>query len=247
MKLLTRGDSSAKLAKGQGEQGYLTAVLYLKPADSCGIPGVNLCEAASPGCKSGCLNTAGRGADHMVDKKTGLNLVQEARQKRTELLVYRPDEFMAQLRDEIRNFVKYCERKKMRPAIRLNGTSDRDWSDIYREFPDVQFYEYTKRPTLAIRLRELPNVSVTFSLSEVNLAITVRMLNKGINVAVVFDTKRGQQLPPEFHGYTVFDGDLTDNRFLDPVGAIGHVIGLRAKGKAIKDTSGFVQRLNAVA
>jgi hypothetical protein len=36
----------------------------------------------------------------------------------------------------------------------------------------------------------------------------------------------------------VFDGDTTDLRFLDPVGV---VVGVRAKGDAKKDDSGFVQ------
>ena len=35
------------------------------------------------------------------------------------------------------------------------------------------------------------------------------------------------------------DGDLTDMRFLDPQG--GYVVALYAKGKAKRDTSGFVQ------
>jgi hypothetical protein len=38
---------------------------------------------------------------------------------------------------------------------------------------------------------------------------------------------------------TVFDGDDTDLRFLDPTGVI---VGLKAKGRARKDTSGFVIR-----
>jgi hypothetical protein len=244
--LLTKGDASAKLAKGQGEQNYLTAVLYLKPADSSGIAGVNLCPAASAGCKAGCLNTAGRGADHMKDKKTGVNLVQRARQERTELLIRNPAAFHDQLKREIRAFVAHCNKKGMKPAIRLNGTSDINWTDVYREFPDVQFYEYTKRPDLAIKLSLLPNVSVTFSLSEVNFPVAIRMLGMGINVAVVFSAKRGKPLPTDYHYYRVIDGDLTDNRFLDPTDAReGYVIGLRAKGKAIKDTSGFVQQVGA--
>lgn len=243
MTLLTMGASSAKLAKGQGEQGYMTAVLYLKPADSSGL-GVNLCPAASMGCRAGCLNTAGRGADYMVDAN-GVNTVQRARQQRTELYVRDRAAFMALLYKEITAFMKKAQKAGMRPAIRLNGTSDIDWTEVYREFPDVQFYEYTKRPDLALRLRELPNVSVTFSMSEVNERIALRMLGKGINVAAVFGVTRGRALPVEYLGAAVLDGDTTDNRFLDPVG--GYVIGLRAKGKAIRDTSGFVRRCNSVA
>jgi len=238
-KLLTMGLSSAKLAKGQGEKGYITAVLYLKPASSSGL-GVNLCPAASAGCKAGCLNTAGRGASWMVNAD-GINTVQQARQLRTELFVNQRAMFMSQLVTEIEAFQKKANKQGMLPAIRLNGTSDVDWTDIYKQFPDIQFYEYTKRPDLAMQLSQLPNVSVTFSLSEVNERIAIRMLGKGINVAAVFGTKRGRDLPSSFHGFPIIDGDKTDNRFLDPIGGI--VVGLRAKGKAIKDTSGFVRQV----
>lgn len=243
VKLLTMGASSAKLAKGQGEQGYMTAVLYLKPADSSGL-GVNLCPAASAGCKAACLNTAGRGAEYMVNAQ-GVNTVQQARQQRTELYVNNRPEFMRKLEREIEAFIVKASKAGMRPAIRLNGTSDIDWTDIYYTFPDVQFYEYTKRPDLAMKLQAITNVSVTFSLSESNIVPAMRMLGKGINVAVVFNTKRGHELPQEFLNRAVIDGDTTDNRFLDPVGILGYVIGLRAKGKAIRDTSGFVQQSNS--
>lgn len=243
VKLLTLGASSAKLAKGQGEQGYMTAVLYLKPADSSGL-GVNLCPAASAGCRAACLNTAGRGAAYMVNAD-GVNTVQQARQERTELYMHNRVEFMRQLEREIEAFIVKARKAGMRPAIRLNGTSDIDWISVYLKFPDVQFYEYTKRPDLAMLLKVLPNVSVTFSLSESNIAPAMRMLGRGINVAAVFNTKRGRALPAMFNGFTVLDGDRTDNRFLDPVG--GFVIGLRAKGKAIRDTSGFVQQCGAVS
>ena len=51
---------------------------------------------------------------------------------------------------------------------------------------------------------------------------------------MVFD-----KLPETWHGFTVIDGDDDDLRYLDMGGV---VIGLKAKGKAKKDTSGFVVR-----
>ena len=45
------------------------------------------------------------------------------------------------------------------------------------------------------------------------------------------------ELAETWNGYPVIDGDRHDARFLDPQGC---VIGLRAKGTARKDTSGFV-------
>lgn len=54
----------------------------------------------------------------------------------------------------------------------------------------------------------------------------------GGNVAMVFD-----KVPKTFKGYKVIDGDESDLRFLDEKNVI---VGLKAKGKGKKDTSGFV-------
>jgi len=40
-----------------------------------------------------------------------------------------------------------------------------------------------------------------------------------------------------YRGFPVIDGDLTDNRFNDPIGVI---VGLRVKNTGKKDESGFV-------
>jgi len=58
-------------------------------------------------------------------------------------------------------------------------------------------------------------------------------LRAGGNIAVVFSG----DLPSNFHGFNVINGDLTDLRYFDPVNV---VVGLKAKGDAKKDTSGFV-------
>jgi hypothetical protein len=57
-------------------------------------------------------------------------------------------------------------------------------------------------------------------------------LSNGMNVAAVF-----HKVPETYLGRTVINGDETDLRFLDPKGVI---VGLKAKGKAKKDTTGFV-------
>jgi hypothetical protein len=45
-------------------------------------------------------------------------------------------------------------------------------------------------------------------------------------------------MPDTYNGRPVFNGDESDLRFLDPKGVI---VGLYAKGKAKKDTTGFVK------
>ena len=60
-----------------------------------------------------------------------------------------------------------------------------------------------------------------------------RILMDGGNVAIVFK----DELPATWNGFEVINGDLTDLRYFDPVNV---VIGLKAKGDAKKDISGFV-------
>src|SRR5215813_10521695 len=90
-------------------------------------------------------------------------------------------------------------------------------------------------------LRQMANYTLTFSRTEANEAECFEALAHGVNVAVIFDTKRGRALPSTYYGMPVVDGDLTDLRYLDPRGV---VIGLRAKGKKAKaDRSGMVVRV----
>ena len=63
----------------------------------------------------------------------------------------------------------------------------------------------------------------------------IAWLNNGGNIAVVFDTPKGEELPSFFWGRPVVDGDKTDLRFLD---ANNVVVGLRSKGKAKKAPTG---------
>jgi hypothetical protein len=72
--------------------------------------------------------------------------------------------------------------------------------------------------------------------------------NKIANVSMVFNVKRDMPLPKthKINGkrYKVIDGDIDDLRFKDKSGVI---VGLRAKGKAIKNNGEFVQKVRANA
>ena len=222
--LLTRGNPKTEKSV---KKGYLTAILHLSPAQS--ISRKNLCPFASAGCLKACLNTAGRGADYML--KNGVQTVQRARALRTIWFEKDQASFLIQLEKEITTFVKYAKSKDLIPCIRLNGTSDILWErhDIIQKFPDVQFYDYRKAPVFS----NIPkNYHLTFSRAEDNEDRVDKALEKGLNVAVVFN-----KLPKTWKGLPVIDGDETDLRFLDPKGCI---VGLKAKGKAKQDTSGFV-------
>ena len=94
----------------------------------------------------------------------------------------------------------------------------------------MQFYDYTK---IANR-RNLPaNYHLTFSLAEDNDYDARRAMGNGMNVAVVFRNR-----PVVFMAHKVIDGDISDLRFLDKSVVL---VGLSAKAKAKKDTSGFVR------
>ena len=228
MKLLTT--QNYKTTKGE-KLGIMTGILYLAPAK---ISGYEVCPRRSEGCTKSCLYSAGRGA---------FNTVQKSRVAKTKIFFEQRDAFMNQLRKDIKSLVNKASKQNMIPAIRLNGTSDIEWTrlGVVEEFPDVQFYDYTK--VLNRVTKERPsNYHITFSKNESNDVECLAAIKAGVNVAVVFDTKKGEDLPKTWNGAPVYDGDDTDVRFLDPKG--GYVIGLRAKGKARKDQTGFVVKIN---
>lgn len=226
-------DANAKTIKGQ-EFGYLTGLVYLAPST---LSGYNVCAFASRLCALECLNTAGMGV---------FSTVQKARIAKTKAYFADKKAFIATLAKNIVSLSKKAANKGLTPCVRLNGTSDLPWetSGLMQQFSGIQFYDYTKSP---IRMRaflagKMPqNYHLTFSLSEDNMEIAKEILSKGGNVAMVFDTKKGKPLPTSYMGYRVIDGDKSDLRFLDDKNVI---VGLRAKGKAKKDTGGFVQKVN---
>lgn len=219
---------NAKTSKGES-LGYKTGILYLAPGNEAGRG--NLCQFMTDGCGEGCLYTSGMASVYKT--------INEARVAKTHFMFDEPEAFDLSLRYDIEKLVRDAEEEGLIPAVRLNGTSDlaKLGMKYAKLFPDVQFYDYTKLPKAWMRQR--PNYHLTFSRSENNLSDVIDALRHHISVAVVFDTKKGKELPAEFMGRQVIDGDLHDLRFLDERGVI---VGLRAKGEARKDnSSGFVQ------
>lgn len=227
-KLLSDGNSNAKTKKNSRP----TKILYLHPSK---IEGKEMCPFASEGCRMSCLNTAGLGGVYPS--------IQQARINKTRYYVTNKMAFYDQLQKEINNFAK---RHLGEVAIRLNGTSDQPIvetlivAQMRHIAPNVIFYDYTKNPKKA-GVRLLPSghkYIVTFSHSEKDDSLnnTLNVLNNGGTAAVVFN-----KLPNEWNGYKVVDGDASDDLMIDL--KPGTIIGLKAKGKAKKDTSGFVVQL----
>lgn len=227
------GTQNAKTVKGES-LGYMTLILYLAPAQQADGT-FNVCPEASEGCKASCLYTAGRGVYAPV---------QEARIAKT--LAYKEDRqrFIAKCSEEIRAAEWKARKLGMKLSVRNNGTSDLiylDWK-LATMHPHIQFYAYTKIPSfMDVARRKLPNIHLTYSRSEHlhTESEAKHLLRQGQNVAVVFDTEKGEPLPATWKRFRVIDGDEHDLRFLDPKGV---VVGLRAKGRAKLDTTGFVVR-----
>jgi hypothetical protein len=111
----------------------------------------------------------------------------KARIWKTQLLHSDRARFLEFLRYDIGRLIRRARKLGLTPAVRLNGTSDLPWLSLQmsQEFPDVQFYDYTKLPKAYLRTRA--NYAITFSYSGHNLAETMDALARGVNVAVVFD------------------------------------------------------------
>ena len=226
LNLISNGRSNPKTNKSNKQSDkYLTFILHLRPVNTKICPFQNVAK-----CKAACLNTAGLGGVYPS--------IQKARQRKTDLFLNDRNEFMRQLFADIVKIEKHCIKKGKVAAIRLNGTSDIQYelikvngSNVFDTFPNITFYDYTKIPNR--KVSNIKNYSLTWSYSEANKKYSDYFNTVPNNIAVVFRDK----LPKTFNTKEVINGDLTDLRFLDPVNVI---VGLKAKGKAKKDYSGFV-------
>lgn len=223
-KLLSVNNTKINKSNKMENTNYWSTLMHLRPINTRICPYQDIAK-----CKNACLVTAGRGK---------FSNVQEARQRKTELFLNNQTEFMSQLIADIQKFIRACQRKNKKPALRLNGTSDIQWENIkvdgqnlFEMFPNVQFYDYTKIPTR--KVEQYQNYHLTWSYSEANEKYAEYFNKVPYNKAVVFNS----DLPKTFKGLEVIDGDIHDMRFLDKPNV---VVGLRAKGEAKKDDTGFV-------
>ena len=227
--------ANPKIQKGT-KLGYLSFILHLAPAD---LSGRETCPKRTPGCTAACLNTAGRGG--MFKRGESTNTIQRARIRKTNEFFNDREQFMFDLYHDIVKAKKFAEKQGLIPVFRLNGTSDLSWEkyevgttglNLFQLFPTTQFYDYTK--ILGRKVSQYPNYHLTFSKADGNDADVAEALMQGMSVVAVYD-KIPEGVP---------SADETDLRFLDPKGTM---LGLKAKGRAKKDYSGFVIRLTEAA
>jgi len=245
MSYLGKCGSSSKIEKNSKVFKIDTYVLYLAPHT---MSGYNTCPLATTDCINGCLNTSGRAG--MEINSCNESSIINARIKKTKLFYENRNFFFKWLIAEIEAEKNLSLAKGHDFAIRLNGTSDINWKaykidgkTIFEIFSDIQFYDYTKIPN---RFNNLPkNYHLTFSYTGYNWLDCVKVLDKGYNVAVVFDIYKTYNMKPEnikplptkYKGYKVIDGDITDYR---PFDAKGSIVALRFKRIANKTTQSEV-------
>lgn len=213
-----------------GKFGELTYSLYLAPADSSGY---EVCPGRTKECTKFCLNESGMNT--MVRNDKG-DVINDSRITKTRLFFEHRDFFMDWLIYEIKAAQRKAIRMTYAFSIRINNTSDispldfiRNGKNILEMFPEVQFYEYTKVPDRVQLMKIYNNYDVTFSYTGFNLTKCQEMLMNKIRVAVVF-----KNIPENFLGYPVVNGDNYDMRYKDDQTVI---IGLKYKRVRTKLTN----------
>lgn len=232
---------SHKTNKTDSVGSHLNRMMYLEPNKV-------ICPNAGE-CMDLCLKKSGN---------MKFDSSRKARINRTKLYFQDRELFLAKLDVEIKELKREAQKQNKKPLIRLNGTSDINWTaySIFKNNPDIDFYDYTKRLDLYKKFllcknepdakmyydKEMndnwkwpENYHLIYSFSEKSNLKQVRsFLKNNGQVAVVFK----HNFPKTWKGFEVIDGDKHDLRILDKVGV---VIGLKAKGPARKLDSSFVQ------
>jgi len=252
-KIFTRETAKTKKSlkvRLDGYDGVATAIQYLAPATEAG--GGTVCPFATPSCIKLCLGkTSGR--MRMPTHKA-------CRIKKYWWWKLGGGQYLARMEQELRAFVKWCERNNYLPSARPNGTSDMPWeiTALMTQFPEITWYDYSKWP-LEDRLAGMrgepwpENYTLTYSVSERpdSIANALRYLEQGHSAAIVIggyddginSAKAAVQRlveHGELAGHPVVDGDKHDVRFLAE--ERGSWVLLSAKGDAAKDRGGFVYR-----
>jgi hypothetical protein len=193
-------NSSQKISKGT-KLNYLTLVLYLSASRNAGI---DVCKYATTGCRLACLVGSGHA---LIEERAGRNTIAASRVVKTWLVMFRRDLANLLLQSEIDSAKRRAERTGQGFAVRLNGTSDLDFSDIIKANPEVQFYDYTKDPTRTL----WANYHLTFSYSSfLRMEHYRTALAQSIALAIpTYEFEKCLTIPG------TFSMDETDLRFLD--------------------------------
>ena len=213
--------------------GYMNAINYMAPASTAGVG--DMCPWSSVACRALCLGEhSGQAAMH---KEGETNAVLESRKAKTVMFMRARAQFMRELAAGIGRAARKAAREGLQLCVRLNGATDINWIAVIKQYPTIQFVDYTKSEARAIAHAQgklPPNYHVTFSFAGDNHEACLRVLAAGGNVAVCFYTgskKHPIPFPATFFGHPVINGDEHDLRHLD---ARNVVVALSPKGAKAK-------------
>ncbi len=158
------------------------------------------------------------------------------KKRRTEYHLARPNGYRLGLSGDLDRIEWEIERdttegRRVMAAVRLNTYSDIDWTGLASAYPLIQFYDYSKVIERTLPSVFTPNYHITFSHWPTAEGLSVSVLERGGTVAVVYPA--GMDCPSSWWDYPCIDGDEHDARWLD---APGHVVALKAKGRARQST-----------
>tara|TARA_R100001460_G_scaffold13118_1_gene29713 strand:- start:1839 stop:2558 length:720 start_codon:yes stop_codon:yes gene_type:complete len=188
--------------------------------------------AKAAGCMEDCLKDAGLGSVYPS--------INQARQARTDYWHNEQERFLVQLSRELENFSRLCAKQRVQGVVRLNVMSDISWEDydVPQSFPELQFYDYTKKARRFHGQRQPDNYRLMFSYSGAkNYQSQVQSFLKSYSDAPMAVVFRNKNFPWTFMGREVINGDNSD---WVNVNHRGVVVGLVAKGPAKTNTNGFV-------
>ena len=105
-KLLSAPDSNPKVAKGNNKLSeYISTIMHLSPSSTKICPFQIIAK-----CKGPCLNDTGMARVFPS--------IHKARERKTKLFLEDRETFMTMLYADIEKFIRYCERRNKRPALR---------------------------------------------------------------------------------------------------------------------------------
>ena len=233
VKLLDTSGGNTKLRKNNKPIDIRVAGLSLYPNDF-------ICPMRYiAACVKECLISSGRGVfDNVI----------EGRKAKTDFYMNDRAGFIDQLKRELTNFEKLCNKTGVVPYVRLNVISDIQWElkangSIPQSFPNINFFDYSK---IAKRLGKTPkNYQLMFSYSQApeyqNQVKTA--LKTDVPISVVFYGP----MPDVFLGKKVINGDNSDIENLKHKNCI---IGLKykiAKGQDVDPAnSPFIVNTNLI-
>lgn len=201
----------------------LVYTIYLSPAR---MSGYEVCPMRTKECTLLCLNESGH------NRMDTSNKINDVRIRKTRLFFTDREYFVRWVIAEITYYSKKAAKENKRFSVRLNNTSDLSPElfyindngvkrNILEIFPDIQFYDYTKVKNRFKLLDKYPNYDLTFSYSGENMDDCLEVLRNGNRVAMVFN-----EVPNQYEGYPVINGDEYDMRYLDDKNVI---VGLKFK------------------